>query len=128
MASAYDRHQADIVVGEMNYGGDMVRHVIQTARARTPYKAVKSSRGKHLRAEPLSALVEQGKIRHAGHFRQLEDELCAFSTAGYMGDRSPNRADAWVFAMSELFPGVVSPKEPAYVPPVPVVPADNYWY
>jgi phage terminase large subunit-like protein len=51
-------------------------------------------------------LYEQGKVRHVGDFRELEDELSAFSTAGYTGERSPNRADALIWAMSELFPGL----------------------
>jgi phage terminase large subunit-like protein len=104
----YDRHQADIIVGEINYGGAMVKHVIQTARPRTPYKTVTASRGKAVRAEPFSALYEQGKVRHVGDFHELEDELCAFSTVGYVGDRSPNRADALIWALTELFPGLVA--------------------
>jgi phage terminase large subunit-like protein len=66
--SAYDRHAADIVVGEANYGGAMVGHVIQTARPRTPFKLVTATRGKAVRAEPFSALYENGKVRHAGRF------------------------------------------------------------
>jgi len=107
-ASAYDRHNADVVVGEVNYGGAMVQHTIQTARPRTPYKAVTASRGKAIRAEPMSALYEQGKVRHVGDFRELEDELVAFSTVGYMGESSPNRADAWIWVLTELFPGIVN--------------------
>lgn len=107
--NAYDRHSADIVVGEINYGGAMVQHTIQTARARTPFKMVTATRGKAVRAEPFSSLYEAGKIRHAGNFRELEDELCAFSTVGYMGGLSPNRADAWIWVLTELFPGMVNP-------------------
>lgn len=106
-ASAFDRHEADVVVGESNYGGAMVQHTIQTARPRTPYKDVKAARGKHVRAEPFSALYEQGKVRHVGEFRELEDELCAFSTVGYTGEQSPNRADAWIWVLAELFPGMI---------------------
>jgi len=105
--SAFDRHAADVVVGEGNFGGAMVQHVIQTARPRTPFKLVTASRGKAVRAEPFSALYEQGKVRHVGIFRELEDELTAFSTAGYVGERSPNRADALVWALTEIFPGLV---------------------
>jgi phage terminase large subunit-like protein len=107
---AFDRHAADIVVGEINYGGAMVQHVIQTARQRTPYKQVTATRGKAVRAEPFSALYEQGKIRHAGEFRELEDELAAFSTVGYTGEHSPNRADAWIWVLTELFPGLTRTK------------------
>ncbi len=107
---AYERHKADVVVAESNFGGEMVRFTVQTARPRTHYKAVNASRGKVVRAEPISALYEQGKVRHAGFFRELEDELCAFSTNGYTGERSPNRADAVIWALTELFPGVVAEK------------------
>lgn len=105
--SAYDRHSADLVVGEANYGGAMVKHVIDTARPRTPYKQVTATRGKVVRAEPFSALYEQGKVRHAGIFCELEDELAAMSTNGYTGESSPNRADAWIWVLTELFPGLV---------------------
>ena len=109
--TAYDRHQANIIIGETNYGGDMVRYVIQTSKPKVPFKKITASRGKSVRAEPISALTEQGKIRFAGSFPELEDELCSFTPAGYIGNGSPNRADAFVWAMSELFPGIV--KEPA---------------
>jgi phage terminase large subunit-like protein len=106
--TAYDRHKADMIVGESNFGGDMVRHVIQTARPRTPYQAVTASRGKAVRADPISALYEKGKVRHVGDFRKLEDELTAFSTIGYTGEGSPNRADALVWAVAALFPSLTA--------------------
>ena len=105
--SAFDRHGADVIVGEINYGGAMVNSVIQASRPRTNFKQVTASRGKSVRAEPFSALYEQGKIRHIGYFRELEDELEGFSTYGYVGDKSPNRADALIWALTELFPGVL---------------------
>ncbi len=105
--SAYDRHRADVVVGEINYGGAMINSVIQAARPRTNFKQVTASRGKSVRAEPFSALYEQGKIRHNGYFHELEEELEGFSTYGYMGGKSPNRADALIWALTELFPGVL---------------------
>lgn len=108
---AYDRHQANIIVGEDNYGGAMVRHTIQTAKRGVPYKSVKATRGKSVRAEPISSLYEQGKVRHVGYFRELENELSAFSTVGYLGESSPNRADALIWAISELFPALVSHQE-----------------
>lgn len=112
---AYDRHDADMIVGETNFGGDMVRFVVEAAASNSgrsqknkpSFKKVTASRGKVVRAEPVSVLTEQGKVRFAGNFPELEDELCAFTTAGYMGSGSPNRADAMVWAISELFPGVV---------------------
>lgn len=104
---AYERHEASVIVGEKNFGGDMVRFTIQTARPGTPYKHVTASRGKVARAEPFSSLYEAGKIRHVGRFPELEDELCAFSTLGYLGTGSPNRADALIWGLAELFPGLV---------------------
>ena len=110
VTDAYDRHAADVVVGENNFGGAMVQFTIQTCRPRTPYKSVTASRGKSVRAEPIAALYEQGKVRHVGNFNDLEDELAAFSTAGYLGASSPNRADAVIWALTELFPGIVNVK------------------
>lgn len=108
--NAYERHSADVVVGESNFGGAMVEFVIHAARPRTPYKAVTASRGKVVRAEPVSVLASQGKVRMVGEFRELEDELCAFTTFGYVGDGSPNRADAAIWAITELFPHLVAEK------------------
>jgi phage terminase large subunit-like protein len=109
---AFERNQADCIVGEVNYGGAMVESTIQTARKangqrKVPYRAVSATRGKVVRAEPISALYEQGKVRHVGYFRELEDELSGFSTVGYVGNGSPNRADALVWALTSLFPGIV---------------------
>jgi hypothetical protein len=124
--TAYGRHKADVVVGETNFGGDMVRATIQTAAAaenmRVNFKKVVASRGKCVRAEPFSALYEQGKVRHVGVMPKLEDELCGMTTTGYTGTGSPNRADAWIWVLAELFPAVVSQKPSAQsVMPIPVV-------
>jgi phage terminase large subunit-like protein len=105
-AEAFDRHSADCVVAEVNYGGAMVRQVIETARPRTPFRPVTASRGKVVRAEPFSSLYEQGKVRHVGMFPELEDELSGFSTTGYTGSRSPNRADALIWGLAALFPAI----------------------
>lgn len=122
---AFDRNEADVIVGEQNFGGAMVKTTIQTARPRTPYKSVTAARGKAVRAEPFSALYEQGKVRHVGRFNELEDELTSFSTYGYMGDNSPNRADAWIWVLAELFGGIVAPKEkPKFSSPLPIA---NKW-
>lgn len=112
--SAYDRHSASCVVGETNFGGAMVQQTIQVARPRTPFKKVTASRGKQQRAEPFSALYEQGKVRHVGMFPELEDELAGFSTFGFTGGKSPNRADALIWGLAELFPGFVKSREDAY--------------
>ena len=105
-AEAFDRHSADCIVAETNYGGAMVRQVIETARPRTPFRPVTASRGKVVRAEPFASLYEQGKVRHVGMFPELEDELSGFSTTGYTGSRSPNRADALIWGLAALFPAV----------------------
>lgn len=105
--TAYDRHAADVIVGETNYGGAMVNFVVQTCRPRTPFKQVTATRGKHVRAEPFSALYESGKVRHVGQFEELEEEIVHFSTIGYVGTGSPNRADALFWALAELFPGII---------------------
>lgn len=107
IASAYERHNADCVVAETNFGGAMVGEVVRTARQdglSIPFREVKASRGKVVRAEPISALFEQGKVSLVGHHRNLEDQLCSMTTAGYMGPRSPDRADAMVWGLTELFP------------------------
>src|SRR5579872_868980 len=108
---AYEREMADRIVGEDNFGGAMVKHVIQTARPNTPYRAVKASRGKTVRAEPIAALFETGKVRMVGYHRDLEDELLGFTTYGYMGEHSPNRADAMIWALSDLFPQLTKAEE-----------------
>jgi predicted phage terminase large subunit-like protein len=110
VTSAFERHAADTVIGETNFGGAMVGHVIQTSRPRTPFLKVTASRGKVVRAEPFSSLYEKGKVRHAGRFRELEDELTSFTTHGYVGGESPNRADAAIWALAALFPAIVSAK------------------
>src|SRR3954469_5477972 len=99
---AYHEHKADRLVAEVNFGGGMVEHVIRTADPNVSFSSVTASRGKHIRAEPIAALYEQGRVHHVGGFPELEDELCLFSTTGYMGRRSPNRADALVWALTEL--------------------------
>lgn len=113
--SAYSRHKGDALVGEMNFGGEMVRQTVLAAgikaETRVNFKKVTASRGKVVRAEPFSALYEQGKIRHVGVFPQMEDELCAMSTTGYTATGSPNRADAVIWALAELFPGIVAGKQ-----------------
>ena len=110
-ASAYERHAADRLVAEINYGGAMVESTIRTANPDISYKAIHASRGKILRAEPVSALHEKGKIKMVGDFPDLEDELLNATTTGYTGARSPNRMDAFVFAMTELFPGMTRPEK-----------------
>ena len=108
---AFERHNADRIVAEVNFGGAMVRSVIHSARPRTPFRAVTASRGKAVRAEPVSALMESGKVRLVGNFQRLEDELYGFTTHGFMGEHSPNRADAMMWGISDLFPELMAYKE-----------------
>ncbi|TXC68396.1 ATP-binding protein [Sphingorhabdus soli] len=98
------RHGADRVVAEANQGGDMVKSVLQAVHANLPVRLVHASRGKVARAEPVSALYETGRVVHVGGFAELEDQLCGMLIAGgYAGPgRSPDRADALVWAVSEL--------------------------
>jgi phage terminase large subunit-like protein len=99
--SLYRMLGADRVVAETNYGGEMVEAVLRQVDPNVAFKAVHASRGKVQRAEPIAALYEQGRIHHLGTYPELEDELCAFTPAGYAGG-SPNRADALVWAFTEL--------------------------
>lgn len=101
----YHRWEADRIIGERNYGGAMVEFVIRTADKNVSYKEVVASRGKVVRAEPASALYEQGKVSHVGEFPDLEDQMCNFTPSGYVGDGSPDRADALVWALTELMLG-----------------------
>lgn len=107
VCSAYERWGADCVVAEINYGGAMVKEVIRAKNSIIAFREVRASRGKHVRAEPVATLYTQGKVKHFGRFPRLEDQLLAFSAAGYTGDRSPDRADAAVWAISELFPAML---------------------
>jgi phage terminase large subunit-like protein len=99
---AYRDFDADRIVAEENFGGEMVRFVIRAADPNLSVHMISASRGKVLRAEPVSALYEQGVVHHVGRFAVLEDQLCAFTTAGYRGEGSPDHADALVFAVTEL--------------------------
>lgn len=102
--TAYAAHRADRIVGEVNNGGEMVEATLRMVDPDVPFRAVRASRGKAARAEPVAALYEQGRMHHLGAFPQLEDQMCAFApdfdraAAGY----SPDRVDALVWAVTEL--------------------------
>lgn len=98
----YHRFAADGVVAEVNQGGEMVRAVLAEVDAAVPVQAVRATRGKYLRAEPVAALYEQGRVRHVGPFPALEDELCDFGPDGLSSGRSPDRLDALVWAITAL--------------------------
>lgn len=107
--AAYHRHKADLIVAEVNQGGDMVEHVIQTVDAAVPYRAVRASRGKHVRAQPIAALYEQGKVHHVGTFPELEDQMCQWEP----GDESPDRLDGLVWGLTDLNERVHLPDLPS---------------
>jgi hypothetical protein len=104
----YDRYDADGIVIEKNQGGDMCRHVLDSVRPGLNIIEVHASRGKHVRAEPISALYALGRIHHVGTFPQLESEMCQMTSAGYEGTGSPDRVDAMVWGFTELFPKLVN--------------------
>ena len=104
-ADVYHRHGADLLVAEVNFGGAMVEMVMRTADPHIAYRAVNASRGKHVRAEPIAALYEQGKVHHVGSFPALEEQMGQFTTTGFKGGTSPDRADALVWALTELMLG-----------------------
>ncbi len=99
---AYRRFDADRIVAEVNQGGDMVSAVLKGIDAQLPVTAVRASRGKWLRAEPVAALYEQGRVVHAGSFPALEDQMCDFGPDGLSSGRSPDRLDALVWALTAL--------------------------
>ena len=96
------RVEADCLVAEVNQGGEMVRAVIGEADRSVPVISVRASRGKWLRAEPVAALYEQGRVKHAGCFPAPEDEMCDFGLDGLSSGRSPDRLDALVWAVTAL--------------------------
>ncbi|MBZ9939152.1 terminase family protein [Mesorhizobium sp. BR1-1-16] len=102
---AYSEFDADRIVAERNFGGAMVEHVIRTVDRSVSYKEVTASRGKVARAEPVAALYEQGRVKHVAGLADLEDQMCAMTPDGFIGDGSPDRADALVWAVTELMLG-----------------------
>lgn len=98
--TAYAEHKADRVIGEANNGGDMIEAVIRNVDANVSYKKVTATRGKMIRAEPIAALYEQGRVHHVGFFPQLEDQLCEYDPT--TAEKSPDRLDADVWALTEL--------------------------
>ena len=107
VASLYQTYNADAVVVEVNQGGDMVKYTLQVAAPHLNVREVRASRGKHIRAEPIAALYEQGRCAHVGGFPQLESQMTQMTSGGYRGDGSPDRLDALVWAMTDLFPDMV---------------------
>lgn len=111
----HDKWDADAIVIEKNQGGDMCKHTLTTSRTAGQHGRiveVHATKGKHVRAEPISALCENGTIGYAGSFPEIENQLCLFTGAGYQGDKSPDRAEAFIWACTELFPKIVKKAEP----------------
>ena len=119
--SLFDKFDGDGIVVEINQGGDMVKHTLQTVRNNIPVIEVRATRGKHVRAEPISALYNLDMVSHVGTFDKLEDQLCKFTSEGYEGSDSPDRAESAIWAFTELFPellqGKPREKENYYQPP-----------
>lgn len=103
----YHQFEADRLVAEDNFGGQIVADLIKLTDRAVAYKAVHASRGKIVRAEPIAALYEQGRVHHVGGFALLEDELCGYSPAS---SYSPGRLDALVWAVTDLMIGAAPPR------------------
>jgi phage terminase large subunit-like protein len=103
---AYKTRKADVIVGEVNMGGDLVAANIRSVAPEVNFRAVRATRGKMLRAEPVAALYEQGRVHHVGYFKDLEEQMCDYVPGDTV--KSPDRMDALVWAVTEL---VVDPPE-----------------
>lgn len=103
--AAYHRHGADRIVAEVNQGGDMVGEMVAQVDPAAAFAPVRATRGKVARAEPISALYEQGRVFHADWFRALEDQMCEMAVGGFQGRGSPDRVDALVWGLTDLMLG-----------------------
>ena len=99
---AFHRHKADRLVAEVNQGGEMVEAVVRQIDPLVPYRAVRATRGKAARAEPVAALYEQGRVAHLPGLEELEDQMVQMTPAGFLGQGSPDRVDALVWALHDL--------------------------
>ncbi|MBL9059503.1 MAG: DNA-packaging protein [Mangrovicoccus sp.] len=100
--AAMARHGADRLVAEVNQGGDLVEAVVRQVDPMVPFRAVRASRGKAARAEPVAALYEQGRVKHVRGLGTLEEQMCQMTVRGFEGRGSPDRVDALVWALQEL--------------------------
>lgn len=98
----YERHTADRLVAEVNQGGDMVETVLRQVNAQIPLTKVRATRGKHLRAEPVAALYEQGRVSHVGPMASLEERMCSTEPGAMAGANDMDRLDALVWALTDL--------------------------
>ena len=97
---AYESYKADKIIAEVNNGGDLVQKVVKTIDPNVSYKAVRATRGKFVRAEPIAALYEQNRVKHIERFSSLEDQLCSYNPE--ISSQSPDRLDALVWGLTEL--------------------------
>ena len=97
--AAYRYHAADRIIAETNMGGDLIENTLRVVDRNVPIRRVTARRGKLIRAEPVSALYEQGRVHHVGMFKELEDQMCSFSPASA---KSPDRMDALVYGLTDL--------------------------
>ena len=102
VVAAAARHKADRVVADVNQGGDMVAEVLRQVDATLPVRKVNATRGKHIRAEPVAALYEQGRVRHVRGLGLLEEQMMKMTVTGWQGAKSPDRLDAQVWALTDL--------------------------
>lgn len=129
--AAFRRYDADKVIVEVNQGGEMVAKVLRSVEPSLPIGEVRASRGKYVRAEPIAALYEQGRVAHVGSHTELEEQMTSF-TPERAADRSdgysPDRVDALVWALSDLFPSMISKTDTqmTFVAPQPRV-SGNRW-
>lgn len=110
--AAYREFEADRIVAEKNQGGEMVEAVLRSAARNVPVTLVHASRGKVVRAEPISALYEQGRIHHVGRYDELEDQMCTFSQDWDRANGSPDRMDALVWGFTFLFDKITGRRRP----------------
>ena len=115
----YNKYSADCIVVEVNQGGDMVAQTIRSVNPNVKIQEVRASKGKHIRAEPVAALYEQGRVKHVGAFPDLETQMSLMTTSGYEGDDSPDRLDALVWGLISLFPTMVSHEIKHDIAPIP---------
>lgn len=108
----YKEFEADRIVAEKNQGGEMVEAVLRAVDRNVPITLVSATRGKVMRAEPISALYEQGRIHHVGQFNELEDQMCTFSQDYDRANGSPDRMDALVWGLSSLFEKITARRRP----------------
>jgi phage terminase large subunit-like protein len=113
--AAMQRHEADRLVAEVNQGGDLVERLVRMIDPGVPFRAVHATRSKMLRAEPVAALYEQGRVAHVRGLGALEDQMCKMTASGWKGSGSPDRLDALVWALTEL---IVAPMGHALRPAV----------